>query len=140
MFLPDVNFWLALAFQSHQQHASADTWMQTAARQSCCLCRVTQMRFLRLATNGKVLPDDVVTMSEAWQAHDEIVSDERVVFAEEPEGIEVAWRSFTQREAYSTNVWSDAYLAAFAQTADFEFVTFDKGFSQYKNRRCTILS
>ena len=98
------------------------------------------MRFLRLATNGKVLPDDVVTMSEAWQAHDEIVSDERVVFAEEPEGIEVAWRSFTQREAYSTNVWSDAYLAAFAQTADFEFVTFDKGFSQYKNRRCTILS
>jgi predicted nucleic acid-binding protein len=46
----------------------------------------------------------------------------------------------TQRKTFSPNVWSDAYLAAFAQAADFEVVTFDKGFMQYKNVRVAILS
>ena len=39
MQLPDINFWLALAFQSHEHHASAKAWMQSAADQSCCFCR-----------------------------------------------------------------------------------------------------
>ena len=55
MFLPDVNFWLALTFQSHSHHASANAWMQTAAQHGCCFCRVTQMGFLRLATFDKGL-------------------------------------------------------------------------------------
>jgi len=140
MFLPDVNFWLALAFEAHQHHASADTWMETASRHSCSLCRVTQMGFLRLATNPKVMYDDVLTMSDAWRAYDEMVSDERVVYAEEPADIEAEWRNLTQRLIFSTNIWTDAYLAAFAQVADFEVVTLDKGFSQYKDVRVTVLS
>lgn len=139
MFLPDVNFWLALAFQSHQHHLSADAWMRLAAEHSCCLCRVTQMSFLRLATNPKVLHGDALTMADAWRAYDTIFSDERVVYAEEPGEIEASWRSLTGGAAFSTNVWTDAYLAAFAQAADFELVTFDKGFAQYKNVRLTLL-
>ena len=92
MNLPDVNFWIAVSFQSH------------------------------------------------WWAFDELISDERVAFAEEPDGIEAAWRSLTQLQTFSQNVWSDAYLAAFAQAADFEVVTFDRGFTQYKNVRVTVLS
>jgi toxin-antitoxin system PIN domain toxin len=140
MNLPDVNFWIAISFQSHVHHASAKAWMQQAGKQSCCLCRVTQMGFLRLVTNPKVLRGDAVSMAQAWRAFDELISDERVAFAEEPEGIEAAWRSLTQHQTFSPNVWSDAYLAAFAQAADFEVVTFDKGLKQYKNVRVTILS
>ncbi len=79
-------------------------------------------------------------MAQAWRAFDELISDERVAFAEEPDGIEDAWRSLTQLQTFSQNVWSDAYLAAFAQAADFEVVTFDRGFTQYKNVRVTVLS
>jgi len=140
MYLPDINFWLALAFQSHGHHVAAKTWMQSAAQHSCCMCRVTQMGFLRLATNPKVLPNDALPMHEAWRVHDELVSDERVAFAEEPANIEVAWRSFTKLNTFSTNVWSDAYLAAFAQTAGLEVITFDKAFAQYQNVTCTILT
>lgn len=140
MHLPDINFWLALAFQSHVHHVSAKSWMQSAARQSCCFCRVTQSGFLRLATNRKVFPADALPMNEAWRVYDELLSDSRVVFAEEPEDVEVEWRTFTQRATYSTNVWTDAYLAALAHAADFEIVTFDKGFAQYKGLRHTILS
>ena len=140
MHLPDINFWIALAFQSHEHHASANTWMESVSRQSCCFCRVTQMGFLRLSTNRKIFPQDALRMIEAWRAYDELLADFRVVFAEEPDDVELVWRSLTPSQVASTNVWSDAYLAAFAQAADFEVVTFDKGFAQYTDLRQTILS
>jgi toxin-antitoxin system PIN domain toxin len=140
MHLPDINFWLAIAFQSHVHHLSAKAWMQSAARQSCCFCRVTQMGFLRLSTNRRVFPLDALPMNEAWRIYDELLSDERVVFAEEPDDLEMAWRTVTQHQMTSTNVWSDAYLAAFARMADLGIVTFDKGFAQYKDLHQTILS
>jgi len=98
------------------------------------------MGFLRLATNRKIFPSDAIPMHEAWSTLDLMLSDERVAFADEPQGVENAWRNLTQLRTFSTNVWSDAYLAAFALAADFEIVTFDKGFTQYANLRCTILS
>jgi uncharacterized protein len=140
MHLPDINFWLALVFQSHHHHGAAKQWMRGATRQSCCLCRVTQLGFLRLATNRKVFPVDALPMNEAWRAYDQLLTDDRVVFAEEPDDIETAWRSFTQSRSYSTNLWTDAYLAAFAQTADFEIVTFDQGFIQFTTARVTLLN
>jgi hypothetical protein len=138
MFLPDVNLWLALGFQSHHHHGSAKAWM--AAVRSCCMCRVTQMAFLRLATNPGVLLNDAVPLPEAWQIYDEMISDERVVFGEEPADLESVWRDLTRRMAFSPNVWTDAYLAAFALACDFEVVTFDRGFAQYKDLRCTVLT
>lgn len=140
MFLPDVNFWLALAFESQQHHASARNWMQLAAPRSIFFCRVTQLGFLRLATNLKAFPIDAVPMNQSWRLYDEISADERVGFAEEPDRIEWQLRMYTQLQSFSTNVWTDAYLAAFATTADFELVTFDKGFMQYRNLRRTIMS
>lgn len=139
MHLPDINFWLALVFQSHHHHASAKVWMQAAPRQSCCLCRVTQMGFLRWATNRKVFQADTLTMPDAWRAYDELLADHRVAFAEEPDDIEAIWRDLTRLKTYSTNVWSDAYLAAFAQAADFAVVTFDRGFIQFPDLKVTIL-
>jgi len=140
MYLPDVNFWLALSFQSHAHHLSAKTWMGSAALQSCCFCRVTQMGFLRLATNRKAFPVDVLSMSDAWIAFDELLSDNRVAFADEPPQIEREWRVATQRQTFSTNVWTDAYLAAFAHEAGLEIVTFDRDFARFPNLRHTILS
>lgn len=78
-------------------------------------------------------------MSEAWQAYDELLTDHRIVFAEEPGDIEIAWRKLTQLLTHSTNVWNDAYLAAFAQTAHLEIVTFDRGFVQFANLKFTLL-
>ena len=113
--------------------------MQLAAPRSIFFCRVTQLGFLRLATNLKAFPMDAVPMNQSWRLYDEFLSDERVGFAEEPDRIEGQLRMFTQLQSFSTNVWTDAYLAAFAATAGFELVTFDKGFSQYMDLRSQIL-
>ena len=139
MLLPDINVWIALAFQSHLHQAKAKTWFEGSA-ETCCFCRLTQQGFLRLASNPAVFKDEAVSLAKAWRMYDTIMSDPRVAFAEEPEGIEARWRAFTQRRSFSPKVWSDAYLAAFATAASLELVTFDKGFAQFKKVRSTILS
>ncbi len=46
----------------------------------------------------------------------------------------------TQSRGFSPNVWSDAYLAAFAVVGGYEVVTFDRGFTQFANLKVTILT
>ena len=81
-----------------------------------------------------------MTLIKAWALYDELFRDPRVVFSEEPANLETLWRDYTRRRSFSPKVWNDAYLAAFARAASFELVTLDKGFSQYKNLQCIILS
>ncbi|HEV3203456.1 MAG TPA: TA system VapC family ribonuclease toxin [Gemmataceae bacterium] len=138
MLLPDVNVWLALAFDFHSHHGAAKTWYQGSS-ETCSFCRLTQQGFLRLATNPSVFKEDAMSLRQAWRSYDTILSDPRIAFADEPIGLDGFWRAYTQRRSFSPHVWSDAYLAAFARAASFELVTFDKGFAQYKSVKCTIL-
>jgi uncharacterized protein len=139
MFLPDINVWLALAFDFHSHHVAANAWYEGSS-EPCAFCRLTQQGFLRLATNPMVFKEDAVSLKHAWRLYDEILSDPRITFANEPEGLDAFWRAYTQRRSFSPNVWNDAYLAAFARAASFEVVTFDKGFAHYKSLKCKILS
>jgi toxin-antitoxin system PIN domain toxin len=139
MFLPDINLWLALSFNSHTHHAAANAWFQGRGRRQCFFCRWTQQGFLRLATNPQVFKRDAVKLKDAWRLYDQILRDPQIGFADEPADLEVHWRAYTQRRSFSPKVWGDAYLAAFAKAASLEVVTFDKGFGHYKKLACTIL-
>jgi toxin-antitoxin system PIN domain toxin len=140
MFILDVNVWLPLAFQRHLHHKPATDWFMAAPENSCCFCRSTQISFLRLATTPQVMTTDVLTLTASWQAFDKLYNDPRVVFAEEPQGMEPLWRGYTQHQSFSPKVWNFANLAALASAADFELVTFDKGFAQYQGLAHTIQS
>ena len=67
MFLPDVNVWLALAFESHFHHVAAREWFDAQPDASCLFCRMTQQGFLRLATNPKAFADEAVSLTDAWR-------------------------------------------------------------------------
>jgi uncharacterized protein len=82
--LPDVNFWLALVFDSHVHHSFGLSWINSFADEVCHFCRLTQMGFLRLANNPKVFPKDAVSVAAAWQLYDITLSDPRVSFVTEP--------------------------------------------------------
>ena len=140
MHLPDINVWLALAFEVHFYHRTAKAWFEETGPDSCAFCRLTQQGFLRLATNPAVFNDEAITMDVAWSCYDKLLEDERVYFVREPEGLEKAWKIYTRNQTYSHRVWNDAYLAAFAQTANLKIATFDKGFREYKETKLTILS
>lgn len=139
LHLADVNFWLALTFEAHSHHTLAMGWFGNAQEGSCVMCRLAQNGFLRLATNPAVFGEDAVTMSRAWELYDAVLQDERVTFHDEPPGLEPLWRDFTSGYGYSTKLWSDAYLAAFAAAAGIGLVSFDRGFEQYLDITPTIL-
>lgn len=139
IYLPDVNVWLALAFDSHTSHPVAAQWLAGASEASFAFCRATQSGFLRMATNASAFPHDAVTMPEAWNLHDRIRADRRAIFAEEPADLERHWRKLADRPTRSHHLWADAYLAAFALAGGYEMVTLDRGFAQFNLPHCTML-
>lgn len=138
MFLLDVNVWVALAFDRHVHHAAAKSWYNSS-QDTCCFCRWTQQGFLRLSTNPAALPELAVSLKQAWGLYDTMMDDARIAFADEPQELETHWRASTQRRSFSPKVWSDAYLAAFANAASLELVTFDKGLRQYRGAKVILL-
>src|SRR5262245_45691483 len=107
--LPDVNVWLALAFNAHVHHPLVLTFFNGLADELCFFCRMTQQGFLRLANNPKVFAADAVAVEAAWQLYDTILTDSRVAFAPEPAGLESAWRQFIRGQQFSPKLWNDAY-------------------------------
>ncbi len=138
MYLVDINFWLALVFEAHYHHPRALRWFDVAQPDACAICRVAQSGFLRLATNPTVFGDEAVTMSQAWDLYDKLLTDERVCYLPEPQGLESVWRTYTQDQTHSPKVWSDAYLAASAEAAGIGMVSFDKGFRKFDGLVLTI--
>ena len=139
MHLPDINVWLALAFDAHAHHRRAAEWFGALPQRSCAFCRFTQVGFLRLATNPAVMKDDAVTMGDAWNCYDTLLKDDRVCFVTEPAGLEQHWRRHTRKSRYSHRVWNDAYLVSFAEAAGLTTVSFDGGFRDYGSVRPLIL-
>ncbi len=88
MQLVDTNVWLALTFQSRSHHIAAKDWLTADEQREFCFCRVTQMGFLRIATNRKAFPADAVPLNQAWQLYEELLTDLHVVYAEEPIGLD----------------------------------------------------
>ena len=123
---PDVNVWIAIAADRHVHHDLARQWFDSAVA-PVCFCRVTQMAFLRLLTNRKVMGEDSLTPAGAIAVYRQLASDERVSFAPEPPNIESAWISLICAREASGSTWTDAYLAAFALEAGFRLISFDKG-------------
>ena len=108
MFPVDVNFTLALAFQSHIHHSSAKAWFDGLTEQQIChFCRMTQQGFLRLATNPKAFGDEAVTLSRAWDLYDALLGDPRISFVDEPAGVETLWRDYTRAQTFSPKVWNE---------------------------------
>jgi toxin-antitoxin system PIN domain toxin len=138
-FLPDVNVWIALAVIEHKHYEQAVKWFDSVGDNDIAFCRVTQMGFLRLLTNPHVMKGDQFTPSGAWQLFDRLYAQANAVFEPEPPQLETIWRGVTRTSRPETNFWTDAYLAAFAEAADYTLVTFDRGVSRFKNVSVKIL-
>lgn len=139
MFLPDINFWLAVTFEVHAHHFRAKQFFDGHPAEPFFFCRFTQLGFLRIASNATVFGDEAVSLRQGWNLYDGILNDPRVSMVNESDDLEEHWRSYTDIDSASPKLSSDAYLAAFARTAEFQLVTFDKAFRQFKHLNCVIL-
>jgi toxin-antitoxin system PIN domain toxin len=140
-YFPDVNVWLALAYEGHQHHESATAWFAKLNGETVYFCRFTQLGLLRLLTHPSVMREDVRNHTEAWETYDLFLQDERVSFRIEadPEPVEAALRKLTSNNRSPSQQWLDAYLAAFARAAGLTLVTFDRGLRQMASGNTVLL-
>lgn len=138
--LPDVNIWLALAWDGHAGHPAARAWWDSSAQPPLCFCRISQMALLRLLTNASVLGKDSKSQAEAWAIYDALRNSPRVEFLDEPSEFEESWRTLSSRTVPAAKRWTDDYLAAFALAHALRVVTFDEGFESYAQLPVTLLT
>ena len=125
MILVDVGVWHAAAWGRHVHYPAASGWLNRQA-DDLVFCRVTQMGLLRLLSNPSIMGADSVNRSQAWRLFDQLWSDERVLWAEEPDELDAVWRAISARDDRSHKLWTDDYLAAFAQASDLTLATLDR--------------
>jgi len=97
------------------------------------------MGLLRLLTNQAVMGPDACTTKRAWEVNDALLADPRFQFQQEPAGLEASLRAFTKGFGYSSKLWQDAYLAAFAVSSALRLVSFDRGFRKFAGLECEVL-
>lgn len=140
MTLLDVGVWLAAVWGRHRHHSAVVSWFDQQT-DGVILCRVTQMSLLRLLSNPAVMGADVVSRGVAWSVVDQLRADSRVRWAEEPSHLEPVWRALSAWDDNSHKLWTDDYLAAFAQAADLTCATLDRGFvRRYPSVRVEVLT
>ena len=88
MFLPDINFWLAVTFEVHAHHVRAKQFFDGHAADPFSFCRFTQQGFLRIGSNVTVFGEEAVSLREDWRLYDRILNDPRVHLTNEPDGLE----------------------------------------------------
>ena len=83
-YFPDVNVWIALAYEGHQHHASATSWFARLDGEAVYFCRFTQLGLLRLLTHPSVMREDVRNQTEAWQTYDSFLGTSGFLFTRKP--------------------------------------------------------
>lgn len=125
--LPDINVWLALYFDGHGHHASANRWYRSLdPTPPLAFCRQTQLGFFRLLSSSAVIESGGHTQGQCWRVFEEWVENDQARFLDEPPGISKLLRNRTSDEVVAPKMWMDAYLSAFAEAASLMLVTFDR--------------
>ncbi len=139
--LCDVNVLLALATDRHVAHPAAVRWFDDVSARGATVCRVVQMGLLHLLNNPAVMREDVLETAACWALWHQFLEDERLQFTPtEPFGLDAAFVRFTIGRAFTPKLWTDAYLAAYAQASDLVLVTFDQDFRQFDGLASQVLT
>jgi len=98
------------------------------------------MGLLRLLSNPAIMGNDAIDRSQAWRTFGQLWADERVLWADEPAELDAVWRAISARDDKSHKLWTDDYLAAFAQASEATLVTLDRRLAaRYPSVRVELL-
>ena len=85
------------------------------------------------------MAEDVLTPPEALNVYQEFLSDARILFVSEPEGLEKRWSGLMTNPRVGGSSWTDAYLAAFAIEAEVRVVSLDAGMRRWVGLTAEVL-
>lgn len=129
--LPDVNVWVALASPDHPHHRRAVTYWRNEVDGSVSFITQTALGLVRLLTNSAVRGTAVLDVQGAWQLYRAWRQDPAVTFTHEPARCQIELDRYVVAGCVRPRTWSDAYLAAFARSAEMRLVSFDADFAGF---------
>ncbi|HMP98014.1 MAG TPA: PIN domain-containing protein [Kiritimatiellia bacterium] len=137
----DSNVVLPLILAQHPHRKTAAAWWEHCDDESVHFTLPARMSVLRLLTNRTLMRDGILTPEKAWDALSMLTSDARAVVGDqEPPGLNLIWLRLVRGREPTPNLWTDAWLAAYAETVGAEMVTFDKGFRSFAIPRLRVLT
>ena len=124
-YLLDVNVLIALAWPVHVHHTIAHDWFEKQGHLSWSTCPLTQLAFVRISSNAKIIPG-AVSPRAAVQALAEILALTGHVFW--PDNLRVGnLPSFSSRALVGHRQVTDAYLLELAKHHNGMLATLDAG-------------
>jgi uncharacterized protein len=128
-----------LAVEAHTHHLRAKAYWKDEAAPEVALCRVTHLAFLRHLTNRTIMGTQILSPGAAWKKCTEFLSLPEVTFLSEPSGLPEHFERYSSLGRSTQNLWTDAYLAAFAKSGNLRLVSFDSDFLSFKDLQSLIL-
>ncbi len=140
-YIADVNVLLPVLTEGHAHREPALDWWESCDDGDVGLCLPVRMALLRLLTNARVMGSGTLRPEQAWEAVAQLIDDPRVVLVEQaPQTHGEHWEANIAGREPSPNLWTDAWLAAFAQATDCEMATFDRDFRSFSGLKLRLLS
>lgn len=130
--LADVNVVLALLLETHARHERAWRWWESRPDETVGHCLLVRLGVLRLLTNAVVMEGEPFETSEAWEAWRQFDADPRTVELPAPkQAHELLFRRYVENRPVTPNLWTDAWLAALAESTGNGLTTFEAGFRRF---------
>lgn len=127
-YLLDVNMLIALTWPSHMHHGVARAWFKMNSASGWATCAVTQLGFVRISSNPKIIPD-AVAPREAVAMLARLTALPGHAFW--PDAIAVdAMGPFASLAFVGHRQVTDAYLLSMAQHHSGKLTTLDRGISE----------
>jgi toxin-antitoxin system PIN domain toxin len=138
--IADVNVLLPLLCEGHPAQPAALQWFDHQPARSVGWCLLTRLAILRHLTNPRIMGADVQPSAGALAAWEQLERDERMFGITSVPPLHERWfRTFASARRSRSNLWTDAWLAALAETAGLEMVTFDQGFKDFPMSHLRLL-
>lgn len=137
--IADANVLLPLLTEGHAHRAPANAWWEACEDGDVGLALPVRMALLRLLSNSRVMGSSVLRPAQAWSTVQVLIDDPRVEPVEPTPEHDKRWYACVARREPSPDLWTDAWLAALAQSHDCEMVTFDRGFRSFSKLKLRLL-
>ena len=126
--LLDTNLLIALSWPQHVHHAKAHEWFHVIGRKAWATCPLTQVAFIRISSNPKIIAD-AVRPREALEVLKKIIEVSGHHFW--PDSVAPTDANvFTSAAFVGHRQVTDAYLLALAQHHKGKLATFDNGIAE----------
>jgi toxin-antitoxin system PIN domain toxin len=142
--LLDTNVLIALAWPQHVHHGEAHAWFSKVGREAWSTCPITQLGFVRISSNPKIIRE-AVSPREALALLEQMIALSAHQFW--PDAIAPAQASTLSSLALvGHRQVTDAYLLALAQHRKGKLATFDGGVAELmqshkdRSRLVTVIS